>query len=57
MKSQSPVHLQFSREGKFRILAIGDSHIVKILDTEAAGGPAAAAKSRKLPSPLAVEIK
>ena len=26
MKSQSPVHLQFSREGKFRILAIGDSH-------------------------------
>ena len=26
MKSQSPFHLQFSREGKFRILAIGDSH-------------------------------
>ena len=26
MKSQSPVHLQFSREGKFRILAIGDPH-------------------------------
>ena len=26
MRSQTPVHLQFSDRGKFRILAIGDSH-------------------------------
>lgn len=26
MRSQSPVHLQFNERGKFRILAIGDSH-------------------------------
>ena len=26
MRSQTPVHLQFSEHGKFRILAIGDSH-------------------------------
>ena len=26
MRSQSPMHLQFSPEGKFRILAIGDTH-------------------------------
>lgn len=26
MKSQTPVHLRFSPKGKFRILAIGDSH-------------------------------
>ena len=26
MRSQTPVHLQFSERGKFRILAIGDSH-------------------------------